>query len=93
MEFHAFFSEKASRHLGTACIYADAEGNEVEVTYVAPVTGESLEEIKTGYKWDDVVYLGKVTKWVRNEPVLSTDKITRSLRRTYKRFFTNNLDY
>lgn len=41
-------------------IYLDQQGNEIEVTEVSK---KSPEELDSG--WDDIKYVGVVTKWVR----------------------------
>jgi hypothetical protein len=58
MNWHAWFSEEAANMCGSY-IYADAEGNEVEVT-ACTVTrnGDS-------YGWPDKVYLGTVVRYVK----------------------------
>jgi len=53
---YAFFSAKQAKDFGY-CIYLDENGNKVSCTQV------NKENVYTGY-WDDVVYVGKVVKWV-----------------------------
>ena len=68
---HAWFSEKAKYSLyknlqsddnkksPISHIYLDKDGNEVEVTTVG-------EQKDFKYLWDDKVYIGIVTTWIRN---------------------------
>jgi hypothetical protein len=58
---HGFFSEAAALQ-GGSLIYATPKGEEVEVTGV-------FKTITTGTlirSWPDMVYVGKVTKWIRD---------------------------
>ena len=57
---HAFRSLKAARKFGGA-IYSDARGKEIIVTAVYP--SESLG--RATEKWDDLQYLGIVSKFVK----------------------------
>jgi len=42
-------------------VYLNSKGEEIEVT---EVTKKSPEELDSG--WDDIIYVGVVTKWVRS---------------------------
>ena len=68
---HAWFSQKAKiynkikpkspniKETYISHIYLDQNGQEIEVTAVG-----HQKDFK--YKWDDKIYMGKVTQWVRN---------------------------
>jgi len=45
----------------TSSIYLNIKGEEIEITEVSK---KSLEELDSG--WDDIKYVGVVTKWVRS---------------------------
>jgi hypothetical protein len=57
----AWYSEKAAELHGST-IWRKADGTEVEVTIV----GESMETI---YNWDDKVYVGEVTDFIRTAQI------------------------
>lgn len=57
-QLYGFYSEKGAK-LGGTSIYATPDGKEVEVSCVDE--NPSAPE----YKWDDKVYVGPVTRWIR----------------------------
>jgi hypothetical protein len=60
---HGFFSEAAASRYGGYQIYATQDGLEVKVTAVF----RTQESGRLRYScWSDMVYVGEVTKWIRD---------------------------
>ena len=55
---YAWYSEKQRKSTGKTFIYLNTDNKEVQTT--------SVSKGNTPPNFDDVLYLGKVTKWVRN---------------------------
>lgn len=66
---HGFYSEWAALQGGTV-IYATQDGREVEVTGVY----QTKEKGKREYPWADKVYVGEVTKWLRDGRLAANGK-------------------
>ena len=56
--YYAWYSEKQRKVIGKTFVYLNTDNKEVETT--------SVSKTNTPPSFDDVLSLGKVTKWVRN---------------------------
>lgn len=59
-QFYGYFSAKMSYRCGYS-IYEGQDGKPVQVTCVTPTKGAHQ------LQWDDVVYVGPVTKWLSTQ--------------------------
>jgi hypothetical protein len=57
---YGWYSAIADAKFGHA-VYLNESGEEVNVTAV------SLDKDTTQYKWEDKIYIGVVTKWIKND--------------------------
>ena len=55
---HAWWSEQMAKVVQSTAIYATADGREIEVCQVTETREHHTQ-------WPDIVYLGKVTCWIR----------------------------
>ena len=68
---HAWFSQKAKKYNSIKPIFPDNKNTAISHIYLDQ-NGQEIEVTSVGYKknfkylWNDKIYMGKVTQWVRN---------------------------